>query len=85
MKDDIKSKRSVTVGGRRTSISLSDADWERLREIARSGGYRGVSALVADIDRDRDRANLSQAVRVYVITTTIRDALTRGAGAQPAW
>lgn len=60
------SKRSMTIAGHRTSISLEDAFWTGLRDIA---GRRGVTpaALVADVDRGRANANLSSAIRVFVL------------------
>jgi predicted DNA-binding ribbon-helix-helix protein len=63
-------KRSVTVAGHRTSLSLEAAFWDALHRIA---GRRGmsVSRLVAEIDRAADpgegRRNLSSAVRVFVL------------------
>ncbi len=58
-------KRSVVVAGHRTSVSLEDAFWERLRHIAAERGIT-ASRLIAEIDRHR-RANLSSAIRVYVV------------------
>ncbi len=58
-------KRSVVVAGHRTSVSLGDAFWERLRHIAAERGVT-VGRLIAEIDRHR-RANLSSAIRVYVV------------------
>ena len=58
-------KRSVVVAGHRTSVSLEDAFWGRLRHIAAERGVT-VSRLIAEIDRHR-RANLSSAIRVYVV------------------
>ncbi len=59
-------KRSLTVAGHRTSISLEDAFWDGLREIASARGVP-MAALVADVDRERGGANLSSAIRVYVL------------------
>ena len=61
-------KRSITIAGHRTSISLEAPFWEALAEIA---GARdtSVASLVADIDRDRpDDTNLSAALRVFALT-----------------
>lgn len=60
-------KRSITIAGHRTSISLEAPFWEVLAEIA---GTRGVSvaSLVAEVDRDRpDHLNLSAALRVFAL------------------
>ena len=61
------SKRSLTVAGHRTSISLEDAFWQALTEIAATR-QSSVAGLVAEIDRTRpDDANLSSAIRLYVL------------------
>jgi predicted DNA-binding ribbon-helix-helix protein len=62
-------KRSVTIDGHRTSISLEDAFWAELSALARTRGL-SLNALVAEIDRDRvaqDLGNLSSALRLYVL------------------
>jgi predicted DNA-binding ribbon-helix-helix protein len=66
-------KRSVTIAGHRTSVSLEDAFWDALGEICRDRG-RSLNALITEIDRDRvtetDRdggGSLSGAIRVYVL------------------
>jgi predicted DNA-binding ribbon-helix-helix protein len=59
-------KRSVVVGGRKTSVSLEDLFWKSLREIA-SGGDMTLSALLAAIDSKRDHGNLSSAIRLFVL------------------
>ena len=58
-------KRSVTLAGHRTSLSLEEAFWRALKEAARREGI-SIDALVERIDRDR-RGNLSSAVRVYLL------------------
>jgi predicted DNA-binding ribbon-helix-helix protein len=60
------SKRSVVVNGRKTSVSLEDAFWHALSEIARGQG-RSVAQIVRDIDKDRRNHNRSSALRVYVL------------------
>lgn len=59
-------KRSLTVAGHRTSISLEDAFWTGLRDIAAARAST-VAGLVAEIDRRRGPANLSSAIRVFVL------------------
>ena len=59
-------KRSVSIRGHPTSLSLEDAFWQALQEIARGEG-RSVAALVARIDEDRGEAGLSSAVRLFVL------------------
>ncbi len=58
-------KRSVVIAGHRTSVSLEDAFWRSLREIAAQRGV-SVNALVAEIDGART-GNLSSAIRVHVL------------------
>ena len=70
-------KRSVTVAGHRTSISLEAEFWDALRRIAAERGS-SVQALIATIDAGRAGRNLSSAIRVWVL-----DAVTR-AGAPSA-
>lgn len=65
-------KRSVTIGGHRTSFSL---EREFLNELQRLAAERGMSlaALVAEIDRARpDGQNLSSALRLHVLAS-LRD------------
>jgi predicted DNA-binding ribbon-helix-helix protein len=60
-------KHSLVVAGHRTSISLENAFWQALQ---RAAAMREVSlaALVAEIDATRGSANLSSAIRVYLLT-----------------
>ena len=62
-------KRSISVGGHKTNISLEDAFWNGLRQIAQSRAMT-ISAVVADIDIHRRHANLSSAVRLFVLEQT---------------
>ncbi|MFW6076530.1 MAG: ribbon-helix-helix domain-containing protein [Hyphomicrobiales bacterium] len=59
-------KRSVTVAGHRTSLSLEPEFWDALKRIAQREA-RTVSGLIGEIDASRGRRNLSSAVRVYVL------------------
>lgn len=58
-------KRSVTIAGHRTSVSLEEPFWEALREIARARGVP-LAALIAEVDRRRT-GNLSSALRLYAL------------------
>ena len=59
-------KRSIAIAGHRTSVSLEGAFWRELKALARRRGA-SVSALVASIDAERKSANLSSAIRVFVL------------------
>ena len=59
-------KRSIVIAGHKTSVSLEDAFWEGLKEIARER-HTLLSGLVAAIDSDRQNANLSSAIRLFVL------------------
>jgi predicted DNA-binding ribbon-helix-helix protein len=59
-------KRSVSIAGHRTSISLEAPFWDALREIAETRGMP-LQALVGRIDAERDGQNLSSAIRVFVL------------------
>jgi predicted DNA-binding ribbon-helix-helix protein len=69
-------KRSLTVAGHRTSVSLEEPFWDALGQLAKAGGV-SVQALVAEIDRDRRENNLSSAIRVHVLKRFME---TAGAG-----
>ena len=58
-------KRSVLVAGHRTSVSLEEAFWEVLKELADRRGL-SVNQLVAEVD-ERRSGNLSSALRVYAL------------------
>ena len=58
-------KRSVTIAGHRTSLSLEEAFWQALKDQARAEGL-STAALIERIDRERT-TNLSSALRVYLL------------------
>jgi predicted DNA-binding ribbon-helix-helix protein len=61
-------KRSLVIGGHKTSVSLEDQFWQSLKEIAEQRSIT-LSALVEQIDEDRgETANLSSAIRLFVLT-----------------
>ncbi|WP_298432964.1 ribbon-helix-helix domain-containing protein [uncultured Jannaschia sp.] len=67
MSDARPRKRSLTLHGHRTSVSLEDAFWVAFVEMARAEGV-SVNALAARIDRDRGvTAGLASAIRVAVL------------------
>ena len=69
---DAPGKRSVTVAGHRTSLSLEDEFWSALKAIARSRRV-SLSRLIADIDATHGPRNLSSAIRVFVLKEVMRN------------
>ncbi|MCO5091930.1 ribbon-helix-helix domain-containing protein [Bosea sp. (in: a-proteobacteria)] len=59
-------KRSLSIAGHRTSLSLEAPFWEALKEIAASEG-RPLAALVAEVDSGRGETNLSSALRLHAL------------------
>lgn len=59
-------KRSFTIKGHRTSISVEAAFWEALQQAA-AGEQQSLAGLIAAIDAKRGDAGLSSAVRVWVL------------------
>jgi predicted DNA-binding ribbon-helix-helix protein len=67
------SKHSLVIAGHRTSISLERAFWEALQKIARERQMSNA-ALVASVDAERGDANLSSALRVFVLRVVTQPA-----------
>ncbi len=63
---DIPKKRSLTLKGHRTSISLEDAFWSALNDIANKQ-TKSISELVELIDENRGEAGLSSTIRIYIL------------------
>ena len=59
-------KRSIVVAGHKTSVSLEDAFWKGLKEIA-GRRHMTLSDLVGAIDSQRQQGNLSSALRLFVL------------------
>lgn len=59
-------KHSIVIAGHRTSVSLEDAFWRALKDIAAKDGV-SLAGLVARVDAERGEANLSSALRVFVL------------------
>jgi predicted DNA-binding ribbon-helix-helix protein len=59
-------KRSIVIAGHKTSVSLEDAFWQGLKDIANARGMT-LSELVASIDTDRRHGNLSSGIRLFVL------------------
>ena len=59
-------KRSIVVARHKTSVSLEDAFWTGLKEIA-GGRHLTLSDMIAAIDSERRQGNLSSAIRLFVL------------------
>jgi predicted DNA-binding ribbon-helix-helix protein len=68
-------KRSLKIAGRKTSISLEEAFWKDLREIA-AARHVTLIELIGEIDAERQRVNLSSAIRIFVLQF-YRDEISR--------
>jgi predicted DNA-binding ribbon-helix-helix protein len=59
-------KRSIVLSGHKTSVSLEDAFWRGLKDIATTR-WTTLSDLVGSVDAGRQRGNLSSALRLFVL------------------
>jgi predicted DNA-binding ribbon-helix-helix protein len=59
-------KRSIVIGSHKTSVSLEDAFWRGLKDIA-AGRRVPLRDLVGSIDTERQHGNLSSAIRLFVL------------------
>ena len=78
-------KHSIVIEKHKTSISLEDAFWSHLTDIAHSR-HATLSELVAFIDQNRKHGNLSSAIRVFILehfrTHRMRKAQSNQRGAE---
>jgi predicted DNA-binding ribbon-helix-helix protein len=59
-------KRSIVVAGHKTSVSIEEAFWNGMKEISALRNMT-LSELVGEIDGNRQRGNLSSAIRLFVL------------------
>jgi predicted DNA-binding ribbon-helix-helix protein len=59
-------RRTIVLAGRSTSVSLEDAFWKGLKDIANTQRMT-LSDLVGSIDAERQQGNLSSAIRLFVL------------------
>ena len=74
-------KRSIVVGGHKTSVSLEEAFWNGMKEISGKDG-RTLSQLVSEIDGNRQQGNLSSAIRLFVLDHFRRGTVAMQASAR---
>ena len=65
-------KRSLTLHGHRTSVSLEEAFWQEFRRIAGAEGLP-LNQLAERIDEARGDVGLASAIRVYVLERALRE------------
>ena len=58
--------RTIYIDGRKTGVSLEDAFWSLLEEMAEAEGTN-LSKMVTEIDKTRQHGNLSSAIRLFVL------------------
>jgi predicted DNA-binding ribbon-helix-helix protein len=66
MKSSLVVKHSVIINRRSTCVSLEDVFWTALKEIAQERGET-LPRLISRIDADRQSANLSSVLRVFIL------------------
>ncbi|HEX9906151.1 MAG TPA: ribbon-helix-helix domain-containing protein [Propylenella sp.] len=69
-------KRSVTLQGHSTSVSIEDQYWAELKRMAADAGL-SVATLIERIDQTRGAANLSSAIRLAVLADLKRQLAAR--------
>lgn len=77
-------KRSIVLNSHKTSISLEDEFWDCLRAIADEKKIK-LTALLLQIDNDRNNANLSSAIRVFVFNEMRAQAAKATQGTAGNW
>jgi len=68
-------KRSIIIYGHKTSVSLEQEYWDALVQIARQRKLT-ISKVVGSIDEGRPQANLSSAIRLFILAEAIAGHLT---------
>ena len=74
-------KRSITIHGHRTSVSLEEPFWTILRAIAVQRGL-SLASLVQMIDRERNGA-LSSALRLFVVAELTQNTAGHATNVKP--
>ncbi len=75
-------KRSIVVGGHKTSVSLEEPFWTNMKEISLARTMT-LSELVGHIDTNRQQGNLSSAIRLFVLDHFRTRAVLPEAGPRP--
>ena len=64
-------KRSVSIAGHATSVTLEPEFWETLKKIAAQDGV-SLNTIITTIDAEKDRDNLSSAIRIFILKRLIK-------------
>jgi predicted DNA-binding ribbon-helix-helix protein len=75
-------KRSIVLHGHKTSVSLEDAFWTALKTIA-GGLNMTLSELIETVDSRREHANLSSAIRLFILDFYRDQFMTRMGAENP--
>ena len=59
-------KRSISLPGYKTSVSLENEFWQSLRDIAEERG-KSLAQLITDINTERNSGNLASAIRIFIV------------------
>ena len=76
-------KRSIVIAGHKTSVSLEDAFWSGLKDVAAARSVT-LSDLVGSIGADRRQGNLSSAIRLFVLDHYRSQLSERGKQSEPS-
>ena len=76
-------KRAILVFGRGTGVSLEDAFWDAMQKIAMAKGTTRAR-LIGQIKKERKPANLSSAIRLFVLAYYKAHSRRRNVRTRPA-
>lgn len=74
-------KRSVNLDGHKTSVSLENAFWDALKQIA-AGKNIAIHELIFKINNERKLGGLSSALRLFVLEYYRQKAAAKSASDQ---
>jgi predicted DNA-binding ribbon-helix-helix protein len=83
MTPDLVRKRSVRIGGRRTSVCVEAAFWRELHRLAQARGST-LAELVAAVDRNRRGRSLSSSLRLHVLEALTAEVIVLSCATTPA-
>ena len=63
-------KRSLTLRGHRTSVSLEEPFWQAFRDLAAQQGMT-LNQLATHIDAQRGQTGLASAIRVHILRAAL--------------